>query len=278
MVSRPPQPSWEQGPLFERERAVLARDAASTARAPVGAEDEEEEELAPLAEEKSADDAIDSRAEPATLEDELSDEDEEEELDEDEDEDSTDEEEEEDEDDSVRAEDDEDGEEFEDEDEEAEEDEDDDEDEAEEEDDESAELEEGSADEEGSEEDSLEEPAELEPANGSEAEVVLEPHPAPRPRRTGAATGRTSGPTEASRALSAPADHEELVLQAGMLFLQHGRVAVSLLQRHFGLDFDAACELLDELQQRGLIGPYLGGQRRDILLSAEQWMERVASS
>jgi DNA segregation ATPase FtsK/SpoIIIE, S-DNA-T family len=49
-----------------------------------------------------------------------------------------------------------------------------------------------------------------------------------------------------------------------------------MLQRQYGMDFDDACKVLDELQELGLIGPYLGGQRRDILLTREQWLERVA--
>jgi DNA segregation ATPase FtsK/SpoIIIE-like protein len=64
-----------------------------------------------------------------------------------------------------------------------------------------------------------------------------------------------------------------------MLFLERGRVAVSMLQRTFDLDFKEATALLDQLQQAGLIGPYLGGQKRDILLSADEWRgRRVASS
>ena len=32
---------------------------------------------------------------------------------------------------------------------------------------------------------------------------------------------------------------------------------------------------LDELQEVGLIGPYRGGQKRDILLSPEEWEIRA---
>ncbi|MDP6386306.1 MAG: DNA translocase FtsK, partial [Planctomycetota bacterium] len=63
----------------------------------------------------------------------------------------------------------------------------------------------------------------------------------------------------------------ELLHEAGSLFLREGRVAVSLLQRGFSLDFDMACAVLDELQDAGLIGPYKGGQKRDILLTSEEW-------
>ena len=74
------------------------------------------------------------------------------------------------------------------------------------------------------------------------------------------------------------AERRRIVTEAGCLFVDRGRVAVSMLQREYGMDFDAACVVLDDLQDLGLIGPYLGGQRRDILLTRDQWMERLASA
>jgi hypothetical protein len=68
---------------------------------------------------------------------------------------------------------------------------------------------------------------------------------------------------------------DEIVFKAGCLFVERQRVAVSMLQREFGLDFDAATSVLDQLQRVGLIGPYLGGQRRDILLNMDEWQELV---
>jgi hypothetical protein len=50
-----------------------------------------------------------------------------------------------------------------------------------------------------------------------------------------------------------------------------------MLQREFSLDFEAATRVLDRLQAAGLIGPYLGGQRRDILLTLEQWRSRAVA-
>jgi hypothetical protein len=50
-----------------------------------------------------------------------------------------------------------------------------------------------------------------------------------------------------------------------------------MLQKQYGMDFEEATTVLDELQRLGLIGPYLGGQRRDILLTREEWLEKVSS-
>jgi len=90
--------------------------------------------------------------------------------------------------------------------------------------------------------------------DSTEAEVILEPQ---------------AKPAEAT---------EEVLMKAADLFLDRDRVAVSLLQRQFQLDFEESCAVLDELQERGLIGPYLGGNRRDILLSREEWLERVGGA
>ena len=61
------------------------------------------------------------------------------------------------------------------------------------------------------------------------------------------------------------------VSRAGVLFLNEGRVAVSMLQRRFELDFNGATQILDDLQNLGLIGPYIDGKQRAFLLSAAEW-------
>jgi hypothetical protein len=313
----PPAPSWEQPPLYEEERAEAMVEAEPLANLePEGVEAEadepEELEVAELKGELESEGEVEEAAEleedegdqeEYEEEDEEGDEDEEyeedEEFEEDEvaeyDEDDEDEEEEEEEDELVDGEEDE---ELLDEEElevEAEQEEEaqpqalDAEADAEEEDGESEaeeELEETLVD--ASAEASQEEPESEQDAitDSVEPEVVLEPQPAPASKR-GRREPRTdrktpARPTPAPRKKKAKAvvapEGEELVRECGLLFLEHGRVAVSLLQRTFDLDFDSACEVLDELQERGLIGPYLGGQRRDILLTADEWLERVPSS
>ena len=62
------------------------------------------------------------------------------------------------------------------------------------------------------------------------------------------------------------------------MLVRQGRVAVSVLQQELDMEFDEACELLDRLQAEGLIGPYKGGKKRDILLTEEEWEDRFARS
>jgi S-DNA-T family DNA segregation ATPase FtsK/SpoIIIE len=88
---------------------------------------------------------------------------------------------------------------------------------------------------------------------------------------------RAAPPEKTIKSQAALPERAELLREAGCLFVERGRVAVSMLQRQYSMDFDQACEVLDELQSLGLIGPYLGGQRRDILLTREQWLEKVGS-
>jgi len=103
-------------------------------------------------------------------------------------------------------------------------------------------------------------PAKARPAAPAQSDFVLAPAaPAPKPEPVVATD------EESER-------WGKLVFDAGCAILEQKRVAVSMLERRFGIDFDRACLVLDELQQAGLIGPYMGGRTRDILLTREEWL------
>lgn len=132
-------------------------------------------------------------------------------------------------------------------------------------------AEEYTAEEFAAEPDTAEEPA----ITASAAEAEPEPEPEPEPE----VVLQPQAVSE-QRAHKAPAidpQRAQLLREIGCLFVDNGRVAVSMLQRKYSMEFDDACKVLDELQDLGLIGPYLGGQRRDILLSREQWLEKVGA-
>jgi len=96
------------------------------------------------------------------------------------------------------------------------------------------------------------------PARARRRSAVREPTHAPRLER-----GEDPDP--------AVARWNQLVFDAGCELLDQNRVAVSLLQKRFGIDFDQACKVLDELQETGLTGPYTGGRTRDILRTRDEW-------
>jgi DNA segregation ATPase FtsK/SpoIIIE-like protein len=119
------------------------------------------------------------------------------------------------------------------------------------------------------EEDDLEAAAELEDEEEELEDVELQPaarvQPEPEPE------------PEPEAEPTVELTHEELVYRSGCLFLEEGRVAVSMLQRRFELSFKEATIVLDELQSMGLIGPYLGGNHRDILLTSDEWEALAAA-
>ncbi|MSR63556.1 MAG: hypothetical protein EXS08_14055 [Planctomycetes bacterium] len=100
-------------------------------------------------------------------------------------------------------------------------------------------------------------PASTAPQPAVQADFVLAPAPKPAPVLAADEEGESWG---------------KLVFDAGCAILEQKRVAVSMLERRFGIDFDRACLVLDELQSAGLIGPYIGGRTRDILLTREEWL------
>ena len=150
--------------------------------------------------------------------------------------------------------------------------------------DEEAELEDEEA---GDEESEVEEPEQEESGAATADEPgseVAPAAPAARKRTVDEAPSlfpETLSPAGSSRKKKpavTPKGEGSLLHDAGCLFLSEGRVAVSMLQRTFDLDFQAACDLLDDLQEEGLIGPYKGGQQRDILLTLEEWQARTPAS
>ena len=113
--------------------------------------------------------------------------------------------------------------------------------------------------------------------------------PQPRGGRSPARAGESRPPAGSARGRAKPGpkavpglgfdpnDRERLIYESGRLFLAQGRVAVSMLQKTFGLDFKTSTEVMDACQERGLIGPYQGGQSREILMSEERWEAQAAA-
>lgn len=108
----------------------------------------------------------------------------------------------------------------------------------------------------------------VEERSGAAAEATSEPEYVLTPQEMPPSSARKSSGANQD-------DLQDLVYRAGCLILEENRVAVSMLERKFAMDFDRACEVLDRLQKQGLIGPYMGGRTRDILLSREEWMAQA---
>ncbi|GAC1385611.1 MAG: hypothetical protein NVSMB42_05180 [Herpetosiphon sp.] len=62
-----------------------------------------------------------------------------------------------------------------------------------------------------------------------------------------------------------PAEEDELLPKAITLVRQHERASASLLQRRLRIGYSKAAQLIDLLEQRGVVGPSEGGRSRDVL-------------
>ena len=58
---------------------------------------------------------------------------------------------------------------------------------------------------------------------------------------------------------------DRLLAEAGTVVREYGRASVSLLQRRLSIGYSRAGRLLDQLEERGIVGPSEGGRSRVVL-------------
>ena len=49
--------------------------------------------------------------------------------------------------------------------------------------------------------------------------------------------------------------------------------STSMLQRRLKLGYSRAARIIDQIEERGIIGPFEGSKPRQILISREEWQE-----
>ena len=57
------------------------------------------------------------------------------------------------------------------------------------------------------------------------------------------------------------------------VILDLGQASVSLLQRRLKLGYARAARLVDQLEEKGIVGPFEGSKPRQLLITKEQWQE-----
>ena len=68
---------------------------------------------------------------------------------------------------------------------------------------------------------------------------------------------------------------DDLIPEAAKLFIENGQASISLLQRRFRVGYTRAARIVDQMEQRGLVGPYEGSKPRQIKITMAQYNEMV---
>ncbi len=83
--------------------------------------------------------------------------------------------------------------------------------------------------------------------------------------KTAAATAADPDPTPDEL------DGDEMLPAAVDVILETKQASVSMLQRRLKLGYARAARIVDEMEEKGIVGPFQGSKPRDILITKEQW-------
>lgn len=70
---------------------------------------------------------------------------------------------------------------------------------------------------------------------------------------------------------------DELFDQAVQIVLEAKQASVSLLQRRMRIGYTRAARLIDSMEAKGVVGPYEGSKPREVLMTMEQYQQRIPS-
>ena len=70
---------------------------------------------------------------------------------------------------------------------------------------------------------------------------------------------------------AAEMDGDEMLPAAVDVILETGQASVSMLQRRLKLGYARAARIVDEMEEKGIVGPFQGSKPRTILVTKEQW-------
>lgn len=77
---------------------------------------------------------------------------------------------------------------------------------------------------------------------------------------------------------AASADEADELLPAAVdVILETGQASVSMLQRRLKLGYSRAARLVDQMEERGIVGPFEGSKPRQMLITKEKWQEMKMS-
>ncbi|MCI5527629.1 MAG: DNA translocase FtsK [Oscillospiraceae bacterium] len=88
--------------------------------------------------------------------------------------------------------------------------------------------------------------------------------------RQAEATGKSAGSGSGGGGFDAD---DEMLPAAIECVVETGQASTSLLQRKLKLGYARAARIIDEMESRGIVGPFEGSKPRQVLISRQQWIE-----
>ena len=73
------------------------------------------------------------------------------------------------------------------------------------------------------------------------------------------------------------ADYDARINEAIELVIELGRASTSLLQTKLKLGYARAARIMDQLEEKGVVGPHQGAKPREILITRQDWMQMQMS-
>lgn len=85
---------------------------------------------------------------------------------------------------------------------------------------------------------------------------------------------KTSSPNTSSKSDDTEdSDVDAMYNQAVEIVLEMGQASVSMLQRRLKLGYSRAARLVDQMEEKGVVGPFEGSKPRQVLITKQQWQE-----
>ncbi len=84
-------------------------------------------------------------------------------------------------------------------------------------------------------------------------------------------SGKSAGGGASAAHEASEDDGDEMLPSAVEVLLETGQASVSMLQRRLKLGYARAARIMDELEEKGIVGPFEGSKPRQLLITREQW-------
>ncbi len=94
--------------------------------------------------------------------------------------------------------------------------------------------------------------------------------------RHAAAAGKSAAKGGGDGEEDSDGEWDEMLPQAIEAVVEAGMASTSMLQRRLRLGYARAGRVIDQLEKKGIIGPYEGSKPRQVLITRQQWLEMRA--